>query len=95
MIEILKTLKLRRRNLRRRIREEQKELTRYDHKSRRVRRQAHSMSMSGWYTDREQELSLVISFLEGKIEKKNFVKWLAGDEADKTLRAIGKIGMGS
>ena len=88
---IIKTLKLRRRNLRRRKKEEHTKQRRLDHKSRGVRLASPYGRRSNWYLDREQELNLVIDFLEGKVDRSVFVRFLAGDEGDRLITAIGNL----
>ena len=79
--KIINTLKIRRKNLRKRIKEENQSLERLRYKSRHVRQNSGIGPRIGWYTDRMQELDLVIQYLDGRIKRKDFIVHLAGDEA--------------
>ncbi len=83
--EVLRIMKKRLRNLKRRMKEEENKISRLAHKSRHVRLSSPSGPRKMWFLDRAQELELAIELLEGKWEEADYVKRLAGDKLDKML----------
>lgn len=92
--KLLRALRQRRSNLQGRIDEEDQEIQRWKHKSRAVRKRvsASTGTRRNLYLDKAQELDLIIDFIRGRVERKTFVRYLAGDEADYFLAGLGRVG---
>jgi len=87
---VLPILKKRRRGLRLRIKSERAALRNIRHKSRRVRHGSPIGRRIGFFTDRLQELEIVIDFIEGKMTEKAFVTQNNGDRRDYICGQLNK-----
>ncbi len=88
---LLLVLKKREKALLERIEADSKSYERLKYKSRRVRHSSPLNNRIGWFTDRLQELQLVISLLEGRVNNKDFVSHKNTDRHGQLATIIGDI----
>jgi len=91
MNDIIKVLKKRRHGLRARIKHERASYSKLRHKSRRIRLASPIGPRIGFFTDRLQELEIVIELIEGKITAKDFIMKQNGDRTDEIVMTIHKL----
>lgn len=82
--QLLEVLRKREAAFKKRIDNDMQAVHRLRYKSRSVRMRSPLHKRVGWFTDRLQELQLVIKFIEGKISIDDFI-------AHKNTDALGQI----
>ena len=90
MAEKIKFLKLRAKNLRRRIKQEKDAAKKLLHKSSRVRQRSGSAFRIGFFIDHLQELEAVIAYLEDRLDTTTFLLLQNGDKFDNTITGFLK-----
>jgi len=84
-IDVLQILKERERGLKSRIARDRTEIKKLRYKSRRIRLCSPLNPRIGWFTDRLQELQLVVKLIEGEISSEDFIIHKNGDKLDKLI----------
>lgn len=85
---LIAALHKRKEGLEHRIAQERKSLDRLRHKSRTVRQNSRVGPRINYFSDKLNELALVIEFANGRLTLDEFVKRGNGDEADKLISAL-------
>lgn len=88
---LLKYLIARQKKIRLKISLERKEAEMLKYKSRRVRQQSPLHARIGWYTDRVQELELVIRLIKDETTPKDFIRHKIDDSYGKLCTEIGNM----
>lgn len=89
--QLLNVLKKREAAFKKRIENDMKAVHRLKYKSRSVRMRSPLHKRVGWFTDRLQELQLVISFIEGKISIDDFIAHKNTDAVGQMATLLGDI----
>lgn len=86
---IIEILKKRKKVFRKMMKEEERQCERLKHKTQSVRLSSPHIPRLNWYTDRCQELELIISLLEEGIKENDFIHHLLDDNSGLICLGIG------
>jgi hypothetical protein len=90
-LQIVRALKARIRTFKQEEASEKKKAARYAHKSRRVRLAQPHSGRANFYLDKYQELEHLVSFLEGKCSRRQYIHHALDDEFGAMLKGIGNL----